>query len=162
MIFWFEYLSGGKKIAVVLAVVFSVGLVVIGGLYAFSQWPFDEFEFPQWSFSKKDDSVAQQITIPQEEKKDTAIIAEDNKGVIAGRDINIPTGTDPVLYGNVKEEAGQAKEKIRQLEEKLASPFLEINISLPQLTPPLPRVRRSGQTDYGKRQPLCAGVKGHC
>ncbi|MGD0553311.1 MAG: tetratricopeptide repeat protein, partial [Sedimentisphaerales bacterium] len=105
MIKWFKNLRIEWQIAIFAAVVGAIGGII--GLLMNTR-----------------NSSTPQTTIRQNGTGNTAIVAEGNNITT-----NITTGIDPVLYGNAKEELGQAKEKIRHLEEQLAKPSLETSIS---------------------------------
>ncbi|MGD0573049.1 MAG: tetratricopeptide repeat protein [Sedimentisphaerales bacterium] len=103
---WFKNLDDTNKIAIVV----PVGLAAIGGLFALFKW----------LFSKKDDSPVQQKTIKRKGQRHTAIVVEENKGNIAGRDVNLGIDGDAALNQlvSVSKEAGQSKNEIKHLEEK--------------------------------------------
>jgi hypothetical protein len=79
MIEWFKSLSPDNWIAIA-AIAVPVIVASIVGLFNL--------------FGKKTEPPAQQKTIQQQGKRHTAIITDDNKGNVAGRDIHIHMGVD--------------------------------------------------------------------
>jgi tetratricopeptide (TPR) repeat protein len=127
---WFNNLSNADKIAIVV----PVGLAFLGVLFAFLKW----------LFSKKTDPPIKQRSIEQNGNKNKAIIADGNKGNIAGGDIHTGIESEAVLtsiveistkLGRTEKENEQLRGTIKQLEEKLAQPVLETNITSEKSTP---------------------------
>ncbi len=115
MMEWFRNLSDGNKIAIIIPVIVAVITGLIGLFIKL--------------FSKKNTASTPTNEIDQSGSENTAIIAEDNKGNIAARDINMGIEPDNILDRNQEAyiQLGQSKEiiknkdaKIEQLEEQLA------------------------------------------
>jgi len=102
MVEWFNNLTDANKIAIVV----PVGLAAIGVLFALFKW----------LFSKS----AKQKTIKQKGQGNTAIIFEENKGNVAGRDIH--TGVDTEVLNAALKAINKALEMVgTDQSNKLAS-----------------------------------------
>ncbi|MBW8036728.1 MAG: tetratricopeptide repeat protein, partial [Planctomycetes bacterium] len=130
MVEWFKNLSEPWQIAIFGAGI-TVALFAVGGLI-------------KWLFSKKNPSSAPVNEIDQPGSDNTAIIAENNKGNIAARDINTGIEPDNILDRNERAyiQLGQSKEiiknkdaKIEQLEEQLAIHQLSTELAGESQTP---------------------------
>ncbi len=126
---WFRNLSSDNWIAIA-AIAVPVVVAAIVGLFKL--------------FSKKTDSTAQQKTIKQKGKKHTAIIADGNKGNVAGGDIHTGIDSKEALdtlvdtsakLGRSEKENEQLRQTVKQLEEQLAKPAIETNITSEQSIP---------------------------
>ncbi len=117
MIEWFKNLTPANWIAIA-AIVVSVILAAITGLFKL--------------FSKKEDSPTQPKTISQNGKGPIAIIADGNKGNVAGRDVNLGIDGGEALNQlvRVSKEAGQSQNEIARLKNTVGK--LERQLQLAQ------------------------------
>jgi len=130
MIEWFKNLTDANKIAIVV----PIALAVIGGLIGLFKW----------LFRKKDGPAPREKTIQQAGSGHKATTIDGDKNIVSEGDVS--TGIDPnnILdrYEIALKQLGESEEKItnqqetiKQLEEQLAWPSLETNITLEQSKP---------------------------
>jgi len=105
MIDWFKSLTPANWISIA-AIAVPVIVAAIAGLFKL--------------FRKSIDPPAQQKTIKQKGQRHTAIFADDNKGNVAGRDVNLGIDGDAALdqLVTISKEAGNSENEIKHLQEK--------------------------------------------